>query len=60
MTQLEILSKNVMGACIQSINVLDVGCANHEEAMFEALDNKKVKFLTNQRGYYPPKLSEAG
>ena len=60
MTQHDMLSKNLMGACIRSVHVLGVGCANHEEAIFEALDNKKVKFLTNQRGYYPPKLSEAG
>ena len=49
-----------MGACIRSVNVLGIGCANHKEAMFEALDNKKVKFLTNQRDYYPANYQRQG
>ena len=60
MTQLDILSKYVMGACVRSVNVFGVGCANHEEAMFEALANKKVKFLTNQRGYYSANYQRKG
>uniref|UniRef100_M1BBA1 Integrase core domain containing protein n=1 Tax=Solanum tuberosum TaxID=4113 RepID=M1BBA1_SOLTU len=50
MTQLDILSKNVMGAGARSVNVVGVGCVNPYEAKFEALYNVKVNFLSNQGG----------
>uniref|UniRef100_M1DPA2 Athila retroelement ORF1 protein n=1 Tax=Solanum tuberosum TaxID=4113 RepID=M1DPA2_SOLTU len=52
MTQLDIMSKNVMGAGTRSVNVVGVGCANPEESKFEALYNKEVNFLANQGGGY--------
>uniref|UniRef100_M1DYP1 Integrase core domain containing protein n=1 Tax=Solanum tuberosum TaxID=4113 RepID=M1DYP1_SOLTU len=52
MTQLDILSKNVMGAGARSVNAVGVGCANPDESKFEALYNEEVNFLTNQGGGY--------
>uniref|UniRef100_M1AX07 Integrase core domain containing protein n=1 Tax=Solanum tuberosum TaxID=4113 RepID=M1AX07_SOLTU len=52
MTQLDILSKNVMGAGARGVNAEGVGCANPEEANFEALYNEEVNFLANQCGGY--------
>jgi len=40
MTQLDILSKNIMGAGAQSIITVGVECANPEEEKFEALYNE--------------------
>lgn len=47
MTQLYILSKNVMGAGAQSINFVGVECSNIDEAKFEALCKEEVYFLPN-------------
>jgi len=52
MTQLDILSKNVMGAGARRVNVVGVGCVNLDEAEFEALYNEKANFLANQGGGY--------
>uniref|UniRef100_M1DDT7 Integrase core domain containing protein n=1 Tax=Solanum tuberosum TaxID=4113 RepID=M1DDT7_SOLTU len=52
MTQLDILSKNVMGAGARNVNVVGVGCVNQDEAKFEALYNEEVNFLANQGGGY--------
>uniref|UniRef100_M1DT25 Putative plant transposon protein domain-containing protein n=1 Tax=Solanum tuberosum TaxID=4113 RepID=M1DT25_SOLTU len=52
MTQLDILSKNVMGAGARSVNVVGGRCVNPDEAKFEALYNKKLNFLANQGGGY--------
>uniref|UniRef100_M1DVU7 Integrase core domain containing protein n=1 Tax=Solanum tuberosum TaxID=4113 RepID=M1DVU7_SOLTU len=52
MTQLDILSKNVMGAGARSVNVVGVGCVNPEESKFEALYNEEMNFLANQGGGY--------
>uniref|UniRef100_M1E120 Uncharacterized protein n=1 Tax=Solanum tuberosum TaxID=4113 RepID=M1E120_SOLTU len=52
MTQLDILSKNVMGAGARSVNIVGVGCANPDEVKFEALYNEEVNFLVNQGGGY--------
>uniref|UniRef100_M1DW25 Integrase core domain containing protein n=1 Tax=Solanum tuberosum TaxID=4113 RepID=M1DW25_SOLTU len=52
MTQLDILSKNVMGAGAQGVNAVGVGCVNPNETKFEALYNEEVNFLANQRGGY--------
>uniref|UniRef100_M1DB58 Integrase core domain containing protein n=1 Tax=Solanum tuberosum TaxID=4113 RepID=M1DB58_SOLTU len=43
MTQLDILSKNVMGASARGVNVVRVGYANFEEMKFEALFNEEVE-----------------
>ncbi|KAK4724478.1 hypothetical protein R3W88_027257 [Solanum pinnatisectum] len=50
MTQLDILSKNVMGAGARGVNAVGVGCANPKEMKFEALYNEEVNFLANQGG----------
>uniref|UniRef100_M1DP64 Polyprotein protein n=1 Tax=Solanum tuberosum TaxID=4113 RepID=M1DP64_SOLTU len=52
MTKLDILSKNVIGAGARVVNVVGVGCTNHDEVKFDALYNKKVNFLANQGGGY--------
>uniref|UniRef100_M1DTB4 Uncharacterized protein n=1 Tax=Solanum tuberosum TaxID=4113 RepID=M1DTB4_SOLTU len=52
MAQLDILSKNVMGAGACGVNVVGVGCANPKEIKFEALYNEEVNFLANQCGGY--------
>ena len=52
MTQINILSKNVMDFGGRSVNALDVGCINLHEAMFKLLYNEEVDFLTNQKGGY--------
>ena len=52
MKQLEILSKNVIGAGIRSVNSMGVGCLNFIEAKFKVVYNKEVNFLANQVGGY--------
>uniref|UniRef100_M1DVF9 Integrase core domain containing protein n=1 Tax=Solanum tuberosum TaxID=4113 RepID=M1DVF9_SOLTU len=52
MTQLDILSKNVMGAGARSVNDVGVGFANPDDAKFEALCNEEVNFLANQGSGY--------
>uniref|UniRef100_M1E0P4 Integrase core domain containing protein n=1 Tax=Solanum tuberosum TaxID=4113 RepID=M1E0P4_SOLTU len=62
MTQLDILSKNVMGFIARSVNDVGVKCANlneskfealyNEESKFEALYNEEVNFLANQGSSY--------
>lgn len=52
MTQLENLSKNVIGVGAQGVNVMGVGFANPEEVMFESLYNKDFNFLDNQGSVY--------
>ncbi|WMV08303.1 hypothetical protein MTR67_001688 [Solanum verrucosum] len=52
MTQLDILSKNVMGAGACVVNVVGVRCVNTQEVNFEALYNEEVNFLANQGGGY--------
>ena len=46
-TQLDILSKKVMGAGARSVNAMGVRCVNPDEAKFEALHNEEVNFLAN-------------
>lgn len=48
MTQLDIFAKNVMGDGAKSVNNVDVGCPNPDEAKFEVLYNEEVKFLSNK------------
>ncbi|KAK4733655.1 hypothetical protein R3W88_007916 [Solanum pinnatisectum] len=52
MTQLDILSKNVMGSGLNSVNVVGISGENPEEAQFEVLYNEEVNFLTNKGGEF--------
>jgi len=52
MTQLDILSKNVMGAGARGVNIVGVGGANPDEMKFEAMFAKEINFLANQGGGY--------
>ena len=48
MTSLDILSKNVMGACTHSVNFVAIGSTNPDDIKFEALHSEGVNFLANQ------------
>lgn len=48
MTQLDILSKNIMGGGVRTVNVVGVRWADTEDMKFEAFYNEKVNFLDNQ------------
>uniref|UniRef100_M1D8A9 Uncharacterized protein n=1 Tax=Solanum tuberosum TaxID=4113 RepID=M1D8A9_SOLTU len=52
MTQLDILSKNVMGVGPRGVNVVGIGYAYLKDAKFYALYNEEVNFLANQGGGY--------
>uniref|UniRef100_M1DVH2 Uncharacterized protein n=1 Tax=Solanum tuberosum TaxID=4113 RepID=M1DVH2_SOLTU len=52
MTQLDILSKNVMGVGTHGVNAVGVRGANPEEMKFEAMYDEEVNFLANQGGGY--------
>uniref|UniRef100_M1DL55 Putative plant transposon protein domain-containing protein n=1 Tax=Solanum tuberosum TaxID=4113 RepID=M1DL55_SOLTU len=54
MTQLDILSKNVMGVGARSVNVVGVVCVNPDEAKFEALYNEEDKTLENMKKWLAP------
>uniref|UniRef100_M1DCE9 Uncharacterized protein n=1 Tax=Solanum tuberosum TaxID=4113 RepID=M1DCE9_SOLTU len=43
MTQLDIFSKNFMGAGARGVNIVGIGYANPEEAKFDALYNEEVE-----------------
>ncbi|TMX03620.1 hypothetical protein EJD97_015325 [Solanum chilense] len=60
MIQLDILSKNVMGAGTHSVNDVGVGNTNLDEMKFEALSTKEVNFLANQDGVYRSNYSRQG
>uniref|UniRef100_M1DHY6 Uncharacterized protein n=1 Tax=Solanum tuberosum TaxID=4113 RepID=M1DHY6_SOLTU len=60
MTQLDNLSKNVMGAGARGVNVVGVGCVNPDEAKFEVLYNEEVNFLANQGGGYSSNYPRQG
>uniref|UniRef100_M1DWK2 Integrase core domain containing protein n=1 Tax=Solanum tuberosum TaxID=4113 RepID=M1DWK2_SOLTU len=52
MTQLDILSKNVMGADARGVSVVGVEGTNPEEMKFETLYNEEVNYLANQGSGY--------
>uniref|UniRef100_M1DE87 Uncharacterized protein n=1 Tax=Solanum tuberosum TaxID=4113 RepID=M1DE87_SOLTU len=56
MTQLDILSKNVMGDGARSVNVVGIRCVNPDEAKLEALYNEEMNFLANQGDMATPKV----
>jgi len=60
MIQLDLLSKNVMGSGLKSVNVVGIGGANPEEAQFEVLYNNEVNFLANQGGGFRSNYPRSG
>ena len=52
MTQLYILSINVMGACTHSVNAVGIARTNLDDIKFETLYSEEVSFLANQGGGY--------
>ena len=52
MTQLNIFSKNIMGADARSVNIVGVRFANPEVSRFEISYNEEVNFLPNKGGDY--------
>uniref|UniRef100_M1DDA4 Integrase core domain containing protein n=1 Tax=Solanum tuberosum TaxID=4113 RepID=M1DDA4_SOLTU len=60
MTQLDILSKIVMGAGARSVNIVGVGCANPDESKFEALYNEKGVAGLNSRSWVESNIGSFG
>uniref|UniRef100_M1DSX9 Integrase core domain containing protein n=1 Tax=Solanum tuberosum TaxID=4113 RepID=M1DSX9_SOLTU len=61
MTQLDILSKNLMGNGPRVVNVVGITSgANPENAHFKALCNEEVNFLANQGGGFHPSYLRQG
>uniref|UniRef100_M1D8H5 Integrase core domain containing protein n=1 Tax=Solanum tuberosum TaxID=4113 RepID=M1D8H5_SOLTU len=54
MTQLDILSKNVMGSGLKSVNIFGIGGENPNEWRFESFYNEEVNFLANDGGGFRP------
>uniref|UniRef100_M1DKF9 Integrase core domain containing protein n=1 Tax=Solanum tuberosum TaxID=4113 RepID=M1DKF9_SOLTU len=48
MTQLDLLSNNMMGSGLKSVNVVEAGGVNPEEAQLEPMYNEDVNFLSNK------------
>jgi len=60
MTQLDLLSKNVMGSVTRAVNVVGVSWLNPEDAHFDAFYNEEVSFLENQGGGFRPSYPRPG
>ena len=60
MTQLDILSKNVIGAGTHIVNDVGVGNTNPDEMKFEALSTEEVNFLATLDGGYRSNYSSQG
>jgi len=59
MTQLDLLTKHVMGGSYKVVNVVGASSGMHpDDAQFDTMSNEEVRFLSNQTGGFSSELSK--